>query len=119
MKIVYEYSHLGAKEILQVNHNHILKEIHKTIASVCNVEKTKISKEKTMTGRLLYNPSEMNKMLKNEFNKRNFFEIKDKYDIKIANYDKIIKNSFKQIDFVKEKFLLRYNLVNMPLCFMI
>ncbi len=49
MKIVYEYSHLGGSEILQVQYPEILQEIFDVIKSV-SAKRTKISKEKTMKG---------------------------------------------------------------------
>ena len=54
MKIVYEYSHLGGKQILQVDHPDLLKEVHEVINAIDNVQKTKVSKEKTSIGKLLY-----------------------------------------------------------------
>lgn len=106
MKIVYEYSHLGGKQILQVDYPNILKQIKEVIVSIDKIKKNKISKEKTMVGKLLYSPTELNKLFKEEFRKRGFKELRDNYDIKIPNYRPIIKGSFKQVDFVKEKVLL-------------
>ncbi|MDX2083013.1 MAG: BglII/BstYI family type II restriction endonuclease [Rickettsiales bacterium] len=106
MKIIYEYSHLGGKQILQVDHPKIYKEIKDSIFSIKKIEKNKISKEKTMSGEMLYSPVELNKKFKDQFNKKGYKELRDTYDIKIPNYQKIIKGSFKQIDFVKEKVLV-------------
>ncbi|HMS44440.1 MAG TPA: BglII/BstYI family type II restriction endonuclease [Alphaproteobacteria bacterium] len=106
MKIIYEYSHLGGKQILQVDHPNILKEVHDVISGVTKVKKNKISNEKTNKGGLLYSPKELNESFRTGFNKRGFYEIRDKYDIKIPNYEKVIPNSFKQIDFVKNRVLV-------------
>lgn len=105
MKIVYEYSHLGGKQILQVDHPNIFKEIHDVISSIERIEKNKASKEKTSLGKLLYSPVELNKVFAKGFNERGFNEIKDKYEITLPDYDKKI-SSFKQIDFVKGKVLV-------------
>jgi len=61
MKIVEKYSHLNGEEYLIVHHNPIYKEIINVIQSINAKEfLTKISEEKTMKGKLLYNPSELN-----------------------------------------------------------
>ena len=106
MKVVYEYSHLGGKQILQVDHPRIYQEIHDTIASISSIEKTKISQEKTKSGQLLYSPKVLNNAFATAFNKLGYYELKDRYDITIPHYNKKIKGSYKQIDFVKDKVLI-------------
>jgi hypothetical protein len=103
MRVVYEYSHLGGKQILLVDYPKIFQEIHEVINSVGKLEKTKISQEKTMKGELLYSPKELNTIFTQAFNDRNFREIRDRYDIVIPNCEKVIKGSYKQVDFVKEE----------------
>lgn len=105
MKVVYEYSHLGGSEILQVRYPKFNQQIYDVIKQVKS-PKTKISKEKTMVGRALYSPTDMNKQFKEAFNKRGFNELKDSYTITVPNSDIEIKGAFKQIDFVKEKVLV-------------
>jgi hypothetical protein len=46
MKVVYEYSHLGGAEIMQVRHAEWNAEIYEVIAGV-KAHRTKISQEKT------------------------------------------------------------------------
>lgn len=106
MKIDYEYSHLGGKQILQVGHPEILKKIHQVIGAIGDPGRNKISKEKTMMGRGLYAPIEINAAYKKEFNLRGFNEMRDKYDITIPGDSRIIKGAFKQVDFVKDKVLV-------------
>lgn len=61
MKIVETYSHLNGLEFLLVHKSKLWKEIGDVIASVdADVCKTKVSKEKTMKGKLLYSPIDMN-----------------------------------------------------------
>lgn len=117
MKIVYEYSHLGGKQILQVDYPKILKEIRQIIVSIKKVKKTKVSKEKTMRGKLLFSPIELNTQFKKEFNKYGFHELKDRYSIQIPNYKIIIKDAFKQIDFVKERVLVEVQFGKYPFMF--
>jgi hypothetical protein len=106
MKKVYEYSHLGGSEILKVRYQDIEREIDKVISGITLLEKTKVSKEKTMPGRSLYSPKELNKKFKKGFTELGYKEIKDTYTISIPNYKKEIKGAFKQIDFVKKRVLV-------------
>jgi len=62
MKIIEIYSHLNGLEFLLVHKPELWEEIQRVISSV-DAEKcrTKISKEKTMKGKVLYSPIELNK----------------------------------------------------------
>lgn len=61
MKIVSEYSHLNGVEYLKVHHRNLLKEIRSVVAAVDAAAcKVKVSKEKTMAGKLLYAPRSIN-----------------------------------------------------------
>ncbi|WP_342267829.1 BglII/BstYI family type II restriction endonuclease [Candidatus Tisiphia endosymbiont of Empis tessellata] len=106
MKIVYEYSHLGGRQILQVDYPKIFQEIHESIKAINDIKKNKVSKEKTSEGKMFYSPKELNNAFTQQFNSRGFHEIIDKYDIVIPNHDKVISNSYKQIDFVKDRVLI-------------
>lgn len=105
MKIVYEYSHLGGSEILQVRYPKIDKQI-KTVISKVKARKVKESKEKTMKGQLLYSPKDMNQQFTTYFNELNFHEIRDTYTITVPNSDIRIPGAFKQVDFVKGNVLI-------------
>lgn len=62
MKIDEVYSHLNGLEFLLVHKSALWKEIQAVIERVDAEKcKTKISKEKTMEGKILYSPIEMNK----------------------------------------------------------
>lgn len=117
MKIVYEYSHLGGRQILTVDHPEILKDIKEAISCIDKIEKTKESKEKTMIGKLLYSPKEMNQRFKEELEKRGFHEIRDRYDISIPNSKIVIKGAFKQVDFAKDKVLVEVQFGKYPFMF--
>jgi len=104
MKIVYEYSHLGGSEILQVHHPGIVEEIEKVISRV-SANRSKESKEKTTKGKMLYSPIDMNKQFKDEFQKLGYKQLLDNYKIPNVNSDETI-SSFKQIDFVKDDILI-------------
>ncbi len=105
MKKVFEYSHLGGLEILKIRFPKIEKEIDEIISLVKISEKTKVSREKTKMGRLLYSPKEMNKAFKDAFKKYEWKELKDFYDIDTYDEKHKIK-AFKQVDFLKERVLV-------------
>ncbi len=105
MKKVYEYSHLGGSEILQVRYPKINEEIDFVINNVV-AKRNKVSKEKTKKGKLLYSPKDMNSQFKHYFFERGYKELKDTYTIKIPNYRTEIRNAYKQIDFCKERVLI-------------
>jgi hypothetical protein len=104
MKVVYEYSHLGGAEILQVHYAEYLKEIYEVIGGV-TAEKTKISREKTMVGKGLFSPLNMNDQFRSAFEAKGFHELRDRYTVRLPNYDVTIQ-AFKQVDFVKGKTLV-------------
>jgi Restriction endonuclease BglII len=105
MKVVYEYSHLGGSEILQVRYPDIEHEINQVIASV-SAKRTKVSKEKTKQGRMLYSPGDMNAQFTQAFQTLGYHELRDAYTITIPNSNIAISGAFKQIDFVKGKILV-------------
>ena len=105
MNIIYEYSHLGGTEILKVRYPQYEREIYEVIAGVHAV-RTKISKEKTMPGKKLYSPKDMNNQFREAFKKKLYNELRDTYTITVPNSDIEIRGAYKQIDFVKEKVLV-------------
>jgi hypothetical protein len=105
MKIVYQYSHLGGSEILQVRYPDIESEINGIITGI-KAQRSKVSKEKTMQGRLLYSPADMNQQFKAAFATRGYRELRDTYTITIPNSGVAIPGAFKQIDFVKGRVLV-------------
>ncbi len=111
MKRVYEYSHLGGRQILQVDYPGIAAEIDEVIDSIELPERTKISKEKgAKQGRMFYSPREINAKFTGAFAARGFKELIDRYTIEIADYPTKIKGAFKQIDFCKERVLVEVQL---------
>lgn len=65
MKIVEKYSHLNGLEFLLVHKPELWQEIESVIHSIDAEKcKTKISKEKTKSGKLLYSPIDMNAVFK-------------------------------------------------------
>jgi len=62
MNIIETYSHLNGLEYLLVHKKGLWNQVQQVIKSVdAHACKTKISKEKTMRGKILYSPKDMNK----------------------------------------------------------
>lgn len=99
---VFEYSHLGGAEILQVRFPQINEEIDAAIAAIADVTRTKRSEEKTRKGRLLYSPKDLNRRFRDEFRKFGFRELRDSFDIEIPGHPYKIKGNYKQVDFAKD-----------------
>jgi len=105
MRVVYEYSHLGGSEILRVRYPETEDEIYRVIAEV-TAARSKVSKEKTMPGRMLYSPKAMNRQFKGAFAALGYHELRDAYTIRIPHSAVAIPGAFKQIDYVKDKVLV-------------
>ncbi|GHV48063.1 hypothetical protein AGMMS49546_38280 [Spirochaetia bacterium] len=124
MKIVEKYSHLNGLEYLMVHKPELWIEIENVIKNV-NAEKckTKVSQEKTMKGKLLYSPVEMNEMFKKELSKYHWEESRVSYWVtrdeklirqtltmppeeqkrEIESQGEIAIRSYNQTDFVKNR----------------
>lgn len=125
MRIIQSYSHLNGLEFLLVHKKSLWQELCTIIEKVdASQTLTKISSEKTKQGRLLYSPSELNKLFKVEFEKLNWQEMRTFYyvnedlqttkEIVSMRDEKIQKQSieqkgfeayrtYNQVDFVKER----------------
>jgi hypothetical protein len=125
MKIAQTYSHLNGEEYLIVHHKNLYKEIVSTIKSIdAHSLLTKESKEKTMPGKMLYSPIDLNKAFNEKFNRLGWYEKRYQYyittdrkllpELVALPYDKqkdyLLSNgisepisSYKQTDFVKEQ----------------
>lgn len=84
--------------------NH-LQNIYEIIKKV-TAKRTKVSKEKTMLGKDLYSPKDMNRQFTAAFKAKGFSELRDTYTIALPNSNISIPGAFKQIDFVKNKVLV-------------
>ena len=80
MRIVEYHSHLNGLEFLLVHQPDLWKEIEDIIASAdAGRFKVKISKEKTMLGKKLYSPKEMNKAIGKSFMDKGWVESRTGY----------------------------------------
>lgn len=124
MKIIQTYSHLNGLEFLLVHQPGLWEEIQSVIASVDALQcKVKVSREKTMKGRLLYSPIEMNISFKSLLQERGWQESRVQYwvtgnerlirktlimepaqqKLEIENAGEIPIFSYNQTDFVKDR----------------
>ncbi len=68
MQITQRYSHLNGEEFLLVRKPGILEEIEDAVRAVdAETHRTKVSNEKTMLGKHLYSPKELNAAFRNHF----------------------------------------------------
>ena len=80
MRIVEKYSHLNGLEFLLVHKPELWQEIETVIQSIdAETCKTKISKEKTKAGQILYSPIDLNCMFKKELYKHGWEESRVSY----------------------------------------
>ncbi|MDY6784208.1 MAG: BglII/BstYI family type II restriction endonuclease [Cyanobacteriota bacterium] len=107
------YSFKNGKEVIERNFLSEFLEIKEIVALLDSQQcKTKISKEKTMSGRILYSPADLNKAFKALFKSKMWYakRIKCKYETSQYYINKEIsfsistnKNQFREIDFVKNR----------------
>jgi len=105
MKVIYEYSHLGGSEILHVRYPNHEREVYEAISQV-KARRTKVSKEETMPGKLLYDPRDMNRQFSAAFESKGYRELREKYIITLPNSSVAVPSVFKSIDFIKDKVLV-------------
>lgn len=125
MKIAHKYSHLNGEEYLIVHHKKLYDEIVNVIKNI-DADKfvTKKSKEKTMKGKMLYSPINLNKAFDKKFKVKGWSESRYQYYVTtdprlmqkmiILPYEEqkkfLIEHgvqnpiaSYKQTDFVKDQ----------------
>lgn len=124
MKIIETYSHLNGLEFLLVHKPSLWKEVQSVIQALDAEKcKTKVSKEKTMRGKLLYSPVDMNNAFKELLWAKNWRESRVSYWV--TKSEKLIRKtltmppdeqkkeiaaagdtpifSYNQTDFVKDR----------------
>lgn len=116
MKIVQTYSHLNGLEYLLVHKKGLWKEVQEVIQTVDgNVCKTKVSKEKTMSGKVLYSPIDMNKSFSSLLAKQGWAESRVSYWV--TKSEKLIRQTLAkpaedqkaEIEAAGEKPIFSYN----------
>ena len=82
MQVIKTYSHLNGHEYLTVHKPKLLKETMDVISSVdATKHRTKISEEKTIKGKKLYSPTDINKEFRTEFRKRDWHPVTKTYAV--------------------------------------
>jgi hypothetical protein len=105
MKIAHKYSHLNGEEYLIVHHKNLYDEILEVIHAIdASLFKTKLSKEKTKTGKYLFSPIDLNKAFDSEFSKKDWKESRYHYYITL-NRD-LMEQSILKSPKAQRKFLL-------------
>jgi len=111
MIIAGKYSFNKGEEFININYPHLFTEIETIISKIDASDfKTKVSKEKTTQGKILYNPPKLNLAYKEEFEKLDWHSKKEYCDYPTdfyingysVPYHKGMK-PFREMDFVKEK----------------
>ncbi len=104
------YSFKQGREIIEAEYGDQLAEALQVIASIdCLQHKTKQSKEKTMPGRILYNPRSLNRAFKAEFAVQGWASHKERCEYPTEFYTggyqpkKKVKGAFREMDFIKKK----------------
>lgn len=104
------YPFKNGKAYIEGKYTHLLGEVYAVIKSVdADDHFTKISKEKTMLGRMLYSPKDLNKTFKREFNRLGWRELRvrcnystdfyaDGYPAKVN-----AEGAFREMDYIKEQ----------------
>jgi len=110
LKIVGIYSFNHGKEEVEKRYPILLGEIKHIIDSIDSTKfKTKVSEEKTMPGRMLFNPTELNRAFKDMFAKHRWVPVRVQCDYPsgyfVPDYKVRSKNkgAFREMDFIKEK----------------
>ncbi len=111
MRILGKYAFNNGEEFLMANYSSLLPEIFTIIEQIdSKLYKTKISKEKTMPGKLLFNPVEINDAFKAAFDSKGWKPVRIQCVYTREGYvqnhtppQDIPRNAFREMDFVKEK----------------
>jgi hypothetical protein len=106
MKVIARYSHHNGRARIEKDYPKELRQIYEVIASVdASTAITKVSKEKTTPGKKLYNPTELNKRFRAEFDKELWKKVRIKVKTEVPLDDGAIltHKGYREMDFVKNK----------------
>jgi len=119
VKIAETYSHLNGLEFLLVHKPNLWKEIQSVVATVdADKCRTKISKEKTMKGRLLFSPIDMNAAFNHLLRKQSWNESRVSYWV--TKNEKLIRKTLamsteeqkREIEMAGETPIFSYNQID-------
>ncbi len=107
MRIVHVHSHLGGAQILRLDYPHIDQLIDEAIIATGSDFQSKVSRERTMRDKRLFDPRAMNRAFRQEFNDRGFTELRRSVKPNVPGWDTSeIQAGFKQIDFARDRVLV-------------
>ena len=115
MRIGAMYSHLNGHEWLLVHEKSIWDEIQRTIAAIqASKFRTKVSREKTMPGKLLFSPKELNKAFAKRLGRswqesRTSYWVTDDYDLIRATMTLSPERQKAEIEATGRKAIFSYN----------
>jgi hypothetical protein len=108
MRIVGKYSFKDGERIISEEYAPLLEEVRQVIANVnALVHKTKVSREKTMPGRMLYNPRSLNNAFRREFQRLGWVkqrvrcEYSQEYYTEEYSVSSSMRAPFREMDFLK------------------
>lgn len=109
MKIVAQYDFNGGKSAVFSKYADEFEEISQAISTIdANLYKTKESTEKTMFGRMLYSPVELNQAFKRELGQKGWHSYKVQCEYNFGEYlegytapKKTNSKPFRDMDFIK------------------
>ena len=109
MRIVGIFSFNNGKETVHKEYGNLLREVETAISRVnAQKAKTKESREKTMRGRMLFDPKALNKAFKAEFGNLGWRSIRVRCDYPTQYYTSdykpadLNKGAFREMDFIKD-----------------
>ncbi len=109
MKIIYDYSHFGGSEILQVRYPHINHEIYSVIDSL-KVQRDKTNKETLIQRTELKEVSSINYQFAERFRELGYKELIEYYTKIYPDYVVQSPNPHDEIDFIKDRSFRRNSL---------
>ena len=113
MKIAQVYSHLNGLEFLLVHRPELWNEVKAVIQNVnASLTFNKVSREKTMSGRILFAPTELNRLFKSEFLNKGWRETRIAYfvneDLETTRDTVHIRDKDRQRQAITEKGFTAY-----------
>ncbi len=117
MKIAQVYSHLNGLEFLLVHRPELWNEVKAVIQNVdASLTFNKVSREKTMSGRILFAPTELNRLFKSEFLNKGWRETRIAYfvneDLETTRDTVHIRDKDRQKQAITEKGFTAYSTYN-------
>jgi len=110
MRIGGIYSFNGGEEAITTRYRTELDEVYSTIGSIdAELYRTKVSREKTKPGRLLYSPRGLNQAYRQAFDERRWYNHRVLCEYPVSYYtpdytpEKSVLGSFREMDFVKNR----------------